>query len=134
MDMPTTLNDALDALAAAKADLGALNSLSAEHSALVAQHDALSGRCAELETVLARSEARALELAKQLDAKAAAETEAAAKANAIVANLGVEPVAVLPEAQTLPKTKAELWAHYMTLGFVERNDFYRANQAVMSGR
>lgn len=134
MDTPSTLNDALDALAAARADLGALNALSAEHAALVGAHETLVAKVAGLQDALAASEQRALELAKQLDAKAQAETEASARANAIVASLGVEPVAIQSEQATQPKTKAELWAHYQTLGFTERNEFYRANKAVMSGR
>lgn len=134
MDTPSTLNDALDALAAARADLGALNALSAEHAALVGNHETLVAKVAGLQDALAASEQRAVELAKQLDAKAQAETEAAARANAIVANLGVPPVAIQFEQATQPKTKAELWAQYQTLGFTERNEFYRANKAVMSGR
>ena len=134
MDTPSTLNDALDALAAARADLGALNALSAEHAALVGNHETLVANFASLEKALAASVQRTHELETQLAAKTQAETEAAARANAIVANLGVPPVAIQSEQATQPKTNAELWAHYQTLGFTERNEFYRANKAVMSGR
>jgi hypothetical protein len=134
MDTPSTLNDALDALAAARADLGALNALSAEHAALVGHHETLTANYASLEKALAASVQRISELEAQLAAKSQAETDAAARANAIVANLGVPPVTIQSEQATQPKTKAELWAHYQTLGFTERNSFYREHKAVMSGR
>lgn len=125
---PATLTDALAALSAAQADLAALNSLTAEHSAVVAQFDALKARAAELSAALDVANANNRDLAAALDALKASEADAAAKANAIVANLGVAPVAIQPEAATAPKSKEELWAHYMTLGFVERNQFYAANK------
>jgi hypothetical protein len=131
MDLPTTLNDALAALSAAQADVAALNSLSAEHTSLVANFDALKTQAAELSAALEIANANNLELAKAVDALKAREVDAAAKANAIVANLGVAPVAIQPEQATAPKTKAELWAHYNSLGFVERNEFFAANKAAM---
>lgn len=131
MDLPTTLTDALAALSAAQADVAAFNALSAEHSALVAQFDLLKAQSADLSAALDKSHAEKLELAKQLDAVKAAEADAAAKANAIVANLGVAPVAIVPEQISAPKSKDELWAHYLTLGFRERNEFYAANKKAM---
>ena len=131
MDTPTTLTDALSALATAQADLAALNALTAEHTALVAAHTELKARAGQLADALSAAEARALDLAALLDAAKAAEADAAAKANQIVANLGVAPVAIQPEQATAPKSKDELWAHYMTLGFVERNEFFAANRKAM---
>jgi hypothetical protein len=131
MESPATLTDALAALSAAQADVAALNALSAEHSALVAQFDLLKAQSADLSAALDKSHAEKLELAKQLDAVKAAEADAAAKANAIVANLGVAPVAIVPEQLSAPKSKDELWAHYMTLGFAEKNAFYAANKKAM---
>ena len=131
METPTTLTDALQALTAAQADLSALNALTAEHTALVAAHNDLKARAGQLADALSAAEARALDLANLLDAAKAAEADAAAKANQIVANLGVAPVAIQPEQATAPKTKDELWAHYMTLGFVERNEFFAANRKAM---
>lgn len=128
---PATLTDALAALSAAQADLAALNALTAEHSAVVAQFDALKARSAELSAALDLANANNRDLAAALDAAKAAEADAAAKANAIVANLGVPPVAIQPEAATAPKSKDELWAHYMTLDFVERNKFFAANKFAM---
>lgn len=125
---PATLTDALAALSAAQADLSALNSLTAEHSAVVAQFDALKTRAAELSAALELANANNRDLAAALDALKASEADAAAKANAIVAQLGVAPVAIVPEQATAPKTREELWAHYQTLGFVERNAFYAANK------
>jgi hypothetical protein len=131
MESPATLTDALAALSAAQADVAALNALSAEHSAMVAQFDLLKAQSADLSAALDKSHAEKLELAKQLDAVKAAEADAAAKANAIVANLGVAPVAIQPEQVFAPKSKEELWAHYNTLGFAERNAFYLANKKAM---
>jgi hypothetical protein len=129
--LPNTLTDALAALSAAQADVSALNALSAEHTALVATFDALKSRAAELSAALDVAQLEKLELAKALDAVKAAEADASAKANAIVANLGVAPVAIQPEELSAPKGKQELWAHYMTLGFSERNEFYAANKKAM---
>jgi hypothetical protein len=72
-----------------------------------------------------------VELAKALEAVKAAEAEASSKANAIVANLGVAPVAIVPEELSAPKTKEQLWATYATLGFNERNEFFAANKKAM---
>jgi hypothetical protein len=131
MESPSTLTDALAALSAAQADLAALNALTAEHSAVVANLEALKARSAELSAALDLANANNRDLAAALDAVKASETDAAAKANAIVANLGVAPVAIVPEQISAPKTRSELWAHYMTLGFVERNEFYAANRKAM---
>jgi hypothetical protein len=129
--LPNTLTDALAALSAAQADVAALNALSAEHTALVATFDALKSRAVELSAALDVANANNLDLAKALDAMKASEADASAKANAIVANLGVAPVAIQSEELSAPKGKQELWAHYMTLGFVERNEFYAANRKAM---
>jgi hypothetical protein len=131
MDLPMTLNDALAALSAAQADLAALNALSAEHSALVAQFDLLKAQSADLSAALDKSHAEKLELAKQLDAVKAAEADAAAKANAIVANLGVAPVAIQSEQITATKTVSELWAEYNSLPIEARNEFYAQHKAVL---
>ena len=131
MDQPSTLNDALAALSAAHADLAALNALSAEHSGLVAQFEALKTRAADLSAALDVANTNNRDLAAALDAIKASEADAAAKANAIVAQLGVAPVAIVPEQATAPKTRDELWAHYQTLGFVERNAFFAANKTAM---
>jgi len=129
--LPNTLTDALAALSAAQADVAALNALSAEHTALVATFDALKSRTVELSAALELANANNLDLAKALDAMKASEADASAKANAIVANLGVAPVAIHSEQATAPKTQDELWAHYRTLGFTERNAFFQANKKQM---
>lgn len=131
MDLPTTLTDALAALSAAQADVAALNALSAEHSALVAQFDLLKAQSADLSAALDKSHAEKLEIAKQLDAVKAAEADAAAKANAIVANLGVAPVAIQSEQITATKTVSELWAEYNSLPIEARNAFYAQHKAVL---
>lgn len=129
--LPNTLTDALAALSAAQADVSALNALSAEHTALVATFDALKAKTAELSAALDVAQLEKLELAKALDAVKAAEADASAKANAIVANLGVAPVAIQSEELSAPKSKEQLWAHYNTLGFSEKNAFYLANKKAM---
>lgn len=129
--LPNTLTDALAALSAAQADVSALNALSAEHTALVASFDALKSRAVELSAALDLANANNLDLAAALDAVKASESDAAAKANAIVANLGVAPVAIHSEQATAPKTQNELWAHYSTLGFNERNAFFQAHKKQM---
>jgi hypothetical protein len=131
MESPATLTDALAALSAAQADVAALNALSAEHSALVAQFDLLKAQSADLSAALDKSHAEKLELAKQLDAVKAAEADAAAKANAIVANLGVAPVAIQSEQITATKTVTELWAEYNSLPIEARNAFYAQHKAVL---
>jgi hypothetical protein len=131
MESPSTLTDALTALSAAQADLAALNALTAEHSAVVANFEALKARSAELSAALDLANANNRDLAAALDAVKASEADAAAKANAIVANLGVAPVAIVPEEISAPKSKEQLWAQYMTLGFSERNEFYAANKKAM---
>ena len=131
MELPSTLTDALAALSAAQADLAALNALTAEHSAVVAEFQSLKGKAADLSAALDVANANNRDLAAALDAVKAAEADAASKANAIVANLGVAPVAIVPEQISAPKTHNELWAHYMTLGFSERNEFYAANKKAM---
>jgi predicted TIM-barrel fold metal-dependent hydrolase len=128
MDHPSTLTDALAALSAAQADLAALNALTAEHSAVVAAFEALKAKTVDLSAALEIANNNNRDLAAALDALKASEADASAKANAIVANLGVQPVAIQPEAATAPKSKDELWAHYQTLGFVERNAFFAANK------
>ena len=128
MDHPSTLTDALAALSAAQADLAALNALTAEHSAVVAAFEALKAKTADLSAALEIANNNNRDLAAALDALKASEADASAKANASVANLGVQPVAIQPEAATAPKSKDELWAHYQTLGFVERNAFFAANK------
>jgi hypothetical protein len=130
-NLPNTLTDALAALSAAQADVAALNALSAEHTALVATFDALKSRAAELSAALDVANANNLDLAAALDALKASEADASAKANAIVANLGVAPVAIHSEQAVAPKTSDELWAHYRTLGFNERNAFFAANKQAM---
>jgi hypothetical protein len=131
MDHPSTLTDALAALSAAQADLAALNALTAEHSAVVAAFEALKAKTVDLSAALEIANNNNRDLAAALDALKASEADASAKANAIVANLGVAPVAIQPEAATAPKSKDELWAHYQTLGFVERNQFFAANKTAM---
>ena len=131
MDLPSTLNDALSELAAARADLQALNALGAEQQALVAQFDALKARSAELSAALELANANNRDLAAALDAMKAAEADASAKANAIVANLGVAPVAIQSEQVSATKSVSELWAEYNSLPIEARNAFYAQHKVAL---
>ena len=131
MDLPSTLNDALSELAAARADLQALNALGAEQQALVAQFEALKARSAELSAALDLANANNRDLAAALDAMKAAEADASAKANAIVANLGVQPVAIQSEQVFATKSVSELWAEYNSLPIQARNAFYAQHKAAL---
>jgi len=104
---PTTLSDALEALASARADLSALEALSNEHKVSL---EALAESKRDNSTlVLAienlQNEKAALEAS--LQAAKAAETDANAKAVEIVASLGVEPVAVIPEPVSAKQSLTE---------------------------
>ena len=129
--LPNTLTDALAALTAAHADVAALNALSAEHTALVATFDALKSRAVELSAALDVANANNLDLAKALDAMKASEADASAKANAIVANLGVAPVAIHSEQVSATKSVSELWAEYSSLPIQSRNAFYAQHKAAL---
>ena len=131
MDLPSTLNDALSELAAARADLQALNALGAEQQALVAQFDAVKARSAELSAALELANANNRDLAAALDAVKAAEADASAKANAIVANLGVAPVTIQSEQVSATKSVSELWAEYNSLPIEARNAFYAQHKAAL---
>jgi hypothetical protein len=132
MDLPSTLTDALAALSAAQADVAALNSLSAEHTSLVANFDVLKNKATELALSLDVANANNSELAKAVDALKAREIDASAKANAIVANLGVTPVVIQSEQVTATKSVDELWAEYNSLPIENRNEFFAKHKAVLS--
>lgn len=132
MELPSTLNDALDALQAARADVAALDTLTAEHAITVEALSAEKHKVSELVAALAKAEANNLALAKELDSLKASEANAAAKANLIVANLGVDPVAIQSEQVTATKSAAELWAEYNALDLYERNAYYKKHKAILS--
>ena len=120
MDLPNTLAEALEALTAARVDAQALEALTAEHNATV---NALATAQADLLAAVVAFEKLTNEHNELLAKVTAAEADAAAKANAIVASLGVEPVAILA-AEVAPKTAKELWAEYNALPIEARNEFY----------
>lgn len=120
MELPNTLAEALEALTAARADAQAFDLLSAEHSATVV---ALAAAQADLTAAVVAFQALTAEHTSALARIEAAESEASATANAIVAGLGVDPVAIVA-ADAVPKTTAELWAEYNALPAGARNEFY----------
>jgi len=120
MDLPNTLAEALEALTVARADAQAFETLNAEHTATLA---ALAATQADLSAAVLAFQSLTAEHTATLATMAAAELDAAAKANAIVANLGVDPVAIVA-ADSVPKTKTELWSEYNALPVGARNEFY----------
>jgi len=132
MDQPSNLHDALTALQAARADVAALESLTAEHALVVEALSANKAKVSELCEAITRADADRLALAQELDALKATQTDAAAKANVIVASLGVEPVAIQSEQATVVRSSTELWAEYNSLSIYERNAFYAKHKDVLS--
>jgi hypothetical protein len=120
MDLPNTLAEALEALTAARADAQAIETLTAEHNETVNALMAAQSNLASAVMAFDKLTAQHNELIAKV---ATAEADAAAKANAIVANLGVEPVAIIA-AEGAPKTSKELWAEYAALPVEARNQFY----------
>jgi uncharacterized protein YdcH (DUF465 family) len=120
MDLPNTLAEALEALTAARADAQALDTLTAEHNETV---NALMAAQSNLSAAVMAFDKLTAEHNELITKVATAEADAAAKANAIVANLGVEPVAILA-AEGACKTSKELWAEYNALPVEARNEFY----------
>ena len=131
MELPSTLTDALAALSAAQADVAALNALSAEHTALVAQFEKLNASNVDLAAAVQALSSEKLELTKALDAAKFSESEASAKANTIVANLGVAPVTIQSEQVSATKSVFELWAEYNNLPLDARNAFYAQHKAAL---
>jgi hypothetical protein len=127
MDLPNTLAEALEALTAARADAQALDTLTAEHNETV---NALMAAQSNLSAAVVSFEKLTAEHNDLLAKFAAAESEASAKANAIVANLGVEPVAIIA-AEGAPKTAKELWAEYAALPVEARNQFYTKHRDIL---
>jgi len=131
MDLPSNLHDALTALQAARADVSALESLTAEHSAVVAAFETTKEKLVELNHLLAASDEDRKALALRLDELKAERVDAAAQAHAIVANLGVAPVAIQSEQVNATKSVSELWAEYNSLPIEARNAFYAQHKAVL---
>jgi len=132
MDLPSNLHDALTALQAARADVAALESLTAEHALVVEALSANKAKVSELCEAITKADADRLALAQELDALKATQLDAAAKANVIVASLGVEPVAIQSEQATVCKSSNELWAEYNSLSIYKRNAFYAKHKDVLS--
>jgi len=108
MDSPQTLADALSALNAAKSDVVAFNQLTAEHNAVLEAFTKLKQDNAALQLAYETLAAEKAILSVEMEAAKAAEVNANAKAVEIVASIGVEPVALVPEeASVTRKSLAE---------------------------
>ena len=132
MDQPSNLHDALSALQAARADVAALESLTAEHALVVEALSANKAKVSELCEAITKADADRLALAQELDALRATQSDAAAKANVIVASLGVEPVAIQSEQATVCKSANELWAEFHSLSLQDRPAFYQKHKATLN--
>lgn len=132
MDQPSNLHDALTALQAARADVAALESLTAEHALVVEALSAQKAKVSELCEAITRSDAERMALAQKLDALETEHADAAAKANVIVASLGVDPVAIQSEQVAATRSSEELWAEYNSLSIYERNAFYAKHKNILS--
>jgi hypothetical protein len=132
MDLPSNLHDALSALQAARADVAALESLTAEHALVVEALSANKAKVSELCEAITKADADRLALAQELDALKAQHVDAASKANVIVASLGVEPVAIQSEQVAATKSTEELWAEFHSLSLYERNAFYQKNRQALN--
>jgi chromosome segregation ATPase len=131
MEKPTTLSSAIEALEASSTKLLALEADLTAANAIIAEASDLQQVKAKLETDNADLLAKLNEANAQLTALSANAQTVEARANEIVASLGVPPVAVLPEPIEATKTKADLWAEYHKLPVEARNKFYQSNRAAM---
>lgn len=131
MSKPTTLSSALEALEASSTRLAALEADLAAANAIIAEASELQQAKAKLETDNADLLAKFNEANSQLTALSANAQTAEARAQEIVAALGVPPVAIASEPVEPAKTKTELWATYHSLPIEARNNFYQSNRAAM---
>jgi hypothetical protein len=131
MEKPTTLSSAIEALEASSTKLLALEADLTAANAIIAEASELQQVKAKLETDNADLLAKLNEANAQLTALSANAQTVEARANEIVASLGVPPVAISPEPVEATKTKADLWAEYHKLPVEARNKFYQSNRAAM---
>lgn len=131
MEKPTTLSSAIEALEASNSRLLTLEADLTAANAIIAEASDLQQVKAKLETDNADLLAKLNEANAQLTALSANAQTVEARANEIVASLGVPPVAVSPEPVEPVKTKADLWATYHSLPVEARNKFYQSNRAAM---
>jgi len=131
MDQPDALASALEALSAARADAQALEILAAEHATTLNALNALTDKHQELATSLAAASMAAADQAAVIAKLESEKLTASERANAIVASVGVDPVAIVADA-TQAKSAAELWAEFNTLPLEDRNSFYAKHRATLT--
>ena len=134
MELPTNLTDALSALQGAHKDLAAFNSLNDEHTALLGQLEQLNTLMAQQTASLNEERSTRAQLLVEIEALRLKEVEASAKANTIVANLGVAPVEIQPDQGFVIRSQEDLWKEYNSLPIQERNDFYAKHKAALTLR
>jgi predicted nucleic acid-binding Zn-ribbon protein len=131
MSKPTTLSSALEALEASSNRVLALEADLTAANAIIAEASELQQVKAKLETDNADLLTKLTEANSQLTALSANAQTAEARANEIVAALGVPPVAISQEPAEAIKSKDDLWAEYHKLPIEARNKFYQQNRAAM---
>jgi hypothetical protein len=131
MDLPDTLASALEALSAARVDAQALEILAAEHATTLGSLNALTEKHQELAASLAAASMAAADQAAVIVKLEAEKLTASERANAIVAGVGVDPVAIVADA-TQAKSSTELWAEFNALPIEDRNSFYAKHRATLT--
>ena len=134
MDFPTTLSDALVALEAAQKDVAALNALTEEHTATLNQLQELNVLLQQQTQDLLHERLEKTKLIEENDVLRRKEIDALAKADVVMANLGVPPVEIQPEQSFHSRSVDELWKEYNSLPISERNAFYLKHKAALSFR
>lgn len=132
MDQPHTLADALEALTSARADVAALEALSAEHAELVTAFAGLTDTHNALQASLAAALEQNTALNAALETLKAEQQSVATKANAVISGLGIDPVAVVSETTNSAKSSKELWAEFEALPLEARNSFYLKHKQALS--
>lgn len=131
MTKPTTLSAALEALEVNATRITSLEADLLAANAIIAEASELNKTKVKLETENSNLLAKLDDLNAQLTALSANSQTVEARANEIVAALGVPPVAIASAPIDPVKTKEQLWAEYHALPIEARNNFYKQNRAAM---
>jgi hypothetical protein len=131
MEKPSTLSSAIEALEASAQRVTALEADLIAANAIMAEASELHQLKAKLEADNADLLAKFNEANAQLTALSANAQTVEARAQEIVAALGVPPVAIASGPVEESKSKSDLWAEYHKLPVAARNKFYQSNRAAM---
>ena len=131
MEKPSTLSSAIEALEASTQRVTALEADLIAANAIMAEASELHQLKAKLEADNADLLAKFNEANAQLTALSANAQTVEARAQEIVAALGVPPVAIASGPVEESKSKSDLWTTYHSLPVAARNKFYQSNRAAM---